>query len=326
MNHPLALVTGATGFIGQHLVRHLQTRGWRIRAALRSPQNGPWDEAWVVGDLAHSRPDWSAACTDVECVFHLAARVHVLHESAEDAEAAYRQMNTVVTEELLHAAQACAVKRFALVSTAKVLGEETQAGAPFTEASIPSPAEAYARSKFAAESRVLAAQGIEAFVLRPPLVYGPGVGANFARMIRWIRSGIWLPLGAIENRRSLVFVGNLVDALAHLALAPGVGGRVFHVSDGAAVSTPELLAAVASACGRAPRLVKVPPALLKAALRLLGRGAEAQRLSASLVLDDSVLRCEFGWSPPFDFAEGLRLTLAAPQQSLFCTKPRRSSE
>jgi UDP-glucose 4-epimerase len=317
MNPPLALVTGATGFVGRHLVNRLHAEGWRVRAALRRPLAGPWDEACIIGDLDRDSPCWLDACVGVDCVFHLAARVHVLNDKSADPDAAYRRINVEATAALLQAAQACSVKRFAYISTIKVLGEASAPGQALAESFPPAPSDAYARSKLAAECLVLKAKPLEAFILRPPLVYGPGVGANFARMLRWVRSGMWLPFGAVSNRRSLVFVGNLVDALVFLAAAPGVGGRIFHVSDGDAVSTPELLSAIARACQRKPRLLNIPVPVLKSLLCLLGKRAEAQRLCASLQIGDTVLRREFGWNPPHDFAQSLELSCTGQENPTY---------
>lgn len=234
----------------------------------------------------------------------------MLNDTSPDPDAAYLRINVEATAALLQAAQACSVRRFAYISSIKVLGESSAPGQALAENFPPAPLDAYGRSKLAAERLVLKAQKMEAFILRPPLVYGPGVGANFARMLRWVRSGMWLPFAAVDNRRSLVFVGNLVDALVFLAKAPGVGGRVFHVSDGNAVSTPELLSAIARACHRKPRLLHIPVPVLKSLLCLMGKRAEAQRLCASLQIGDTVLRREFGWTPPHDFAQGLEMSCA----------------
>lgn len=303
---PLALVTGANGFVGRHLTDALQRAGWRVRAALRSPHEGAWDEAVIVGDLG---PDtfWASAVAGVDCVFHLAARVHVLHETEADPETAFLRANVDATRGLAIAAAGAGVKRLIFASTVKVCGESTRPGAPFNDACEPAPQDAYAHSKRAAEEAI-AASGVPYCVLRPPLIYGPGVGANFAAMMRWVQRGWWLPLGGIRNERSLVYVGNLCDALLQAATHPAALNNTFLVDDGSPVSTPELLRAVAEASGLPSRLIPLPQWFLSGALHLAGRGAEASRLTGSLAIDSRRIREQLGWRPPFDLAGGLRAT------------------
>ncbi|WP_341678974.1 NAD-dependent epimerase/dehydratase family protein [Niveibacterium sp. SC-1] len=305
---PLALVTGANGFVGRHLVDLLQRSGWRVRAALRAPYDGAWDESVVVGELCADTP-WEAALDGADYVFHLAARVHVLHETDADPEAAFTRSNVDGTRALAIAAAASDVKRLVFVSTAKVCGETTPRGAPFDDACEPAPQGPYARSKWAAETAI-AGSGVAYCILRPPLVYGPGVGANFAAMMRWVERGWWLPLGAICNERSLLYVGNLCDALLRAATHPDAQGEHFLVDDGTPLSTPELLRAVAAAARVKSRLIAVPQWMLAGALRLAGRGAEASRLTGSLAIDSSRIRKKLDWQPPFSRQDGLRATLA----------------
>lgn len=309
MMHKIALVTGATGFVGRALVPVLRARGWRVRAALRVPAAGEWDEAVAVGDLS-GPVDWGSALAGVDTVFHLAARVHQLQDSAPDPQTAYRQVNTLGTAALASAAASC-VRRFVFLSSIKVHGESTALGAPFKAADIPVPCDPYGVSKRDAEIGVLGTAGLESVILRPPLVYGPGVEANFARMMHALMRGAWLPLGGIHNRRSLIYVGNLVDALCIAADVPGVVGRAFPLCDGAAVSTPQLLSALGVALGRPARLLPLPVGILCGGLRLIGRQAEAERLLGSLEIDDSDWRRASGWAPPYSLQAGLAETARA---------------
>ncbi len=312
MSEPLALVTGANGFVGRALVPHLKKHGWRVRAALRVRQAGAWDECVAVGDLAHG-PDWREAVAQADTVFHLAARVHVMRETLADPQAAFMTVNRDATAALLKAAEAAQVRRFVYLSTLKVLGEQSPANLPFRDDDAPAPPDAYARSKHAAETLLLAnASRVEPVILRPPLVYGPGVGANFRRLLNWVARGIPLPLGAIKNRRSLVYVEHLAQALALLARADRVAARSFLIDDGKPISTPELLRAIAHAMDRPARLVPVPPVLLRAALGAIGLGAEAARLTGSLEVDANPLFEALAWRPDVDLDTALRCTLGGP--------------
>jgi nucleoside-diphosphate-sugar epimerase len=307
------LVTGATGFVGRHLCAALAARGVGVRAAVRGRPEVPVPgaaEVVEVGDIGPATA-WGAALDGVDAVIHLAARVHVMSDDSADPLSEYRRVNTAGTERLARQAAAAGVRRMVLASSVKVNGEETAPGAAFGASDVPAPADPYGVSKHEAEEALFSVAGIEGVVVRPPLVYGPGVRANFLALVRAVDRGVPLPLGRISNRRSLVYAGNLADALALCAAHPAAAGRTYLVSDGEPLSTPGLVRALARALGRPARLLPVPPAALRAAGALAGRRAAVARLCGSLVVDDAPLRAELGWAPPLGVDAGLAETVRA---------------
>lgn len=299
------LITGASGFVGQALVRQLVAEGHHhLRAALRPTATLPADsstlEKVIVEELA---PDtnWSAALEDMEAVVHCAARVHVMNETAGDPLSEFRRTNVEGTLALARQAQQAGVRRFIFISSIKVNGEETQPGRPFTADDTPAPADPYGISKMEAEQalRELARNGtMEVVVIRPVLVYGPGVKANFLSMIRWLDKGIPLPLGGItSNRRSLVALDNLVDLICVCLSHPDAAGQVFLVSDGEDLSTTAMLRRISLALGKSPFLPSIPASWLMLAARMMGRPGIAQRLCGSLQVDISKNRDLLGWTP-----------------------------
>ncbi|MGH6691149.1 MAG: NAD-dependent epimerase/dehydratase family protein [Gammaproteobacteria bacterium] len=301
------LVTGANGFVGRMLCDVLAASRRPLRKAVRAPLPGFSDLA--VGDIGPDT-DWRAAFEGVGAVVHLAARTHVLRETAPDPLAEYRRVNAAGTERLARAAAARGVRRLIFLSSVKVNGERTDARA-FTEDDAPRPEDAHGVSKWEAEqalARVAAETGLEAVILRPPLVYGPGVKGNFLRLMNLVARGVPLPLGAVANRRSFVYAGNLVDAIVKALDAPQAAGRTYLVGDGEDVSTPELVRGLAWSLGVKARLAPVPPAALGVAAALAGRRAEIARLTGSLQVDSSRLRRELAWRPPFTLAQGLEQT------------------
>jgi nucleoside-diphosphate-sugar epimerase len=305
-------VTGATGFVGRVLCELLTRRGLRVRAATRTPApaGGAFAEVSPVGEIG-AQTEWQAALEGVDWVLHLAARAHVMGVAAAETDA-YQEVNARGTARLVTAAAAAGVTRLVYLSSVKVNGEAT-AGAAYSALDEPQPQDAYGRSKWQGERELQAlAQGsaLEFAIVRAPLVYGAGVRANFLRLMSWVDRGTPLPFGSVHNLRSLIGVWNLADVLLRIAEHPAAAGRVWMVSDGADVSTPELIRALGRALGRSPRLVRVPVALLRLAARLAGRGAEVQRLCASLQVDSTPVRTQLGWEPPLTLAAGLERTAA----------------
>jgi nucleoside-diphosphate-sugar epimerase len=302
------LVTGANGFIGRALCEALAASGRKVRKALRAV--GPDDtNAIAVGNIGPGT-DWDAALEGVGSVVHLAARTHVLRETAADPLAEYRRINVAATERLARAAAASGVRRLVFVSSVKIHGERTEVR-PFTEDDASHPEDAYGESKREAEqalARVATETGLQAVVLRPPLVYGPGVKGNFLRLMNLVARGVPLPLGAIANRRSLIYAGNLADAIIKALGTPQAAGRTYLVSDCEDVSTPDLVRALAQSLGVKPRLVPLPLAALRIAAALAGRRAEFARLAGSLQVDSSRIRRELDWRPRFTLARGLAET------------------
>ncbi|MBS0418995.1 MAG: NAD-dependent epimerase/dehydratase family protein [Proteobacteria bacterium] len=292
------LVTGARGFVGSTLCAMLTEGGYDVRTVSRSD----------VGEI-DGTTDWSAALRGVEYVVHLAARVHVLHDPNS---ALYAQTNAEGTRRLAESAAHAGVRRLVFVSSIKVNGEETT-GRAYTAADKPNPMDAYGESKLLGEQcllRVAEQSSLEAAIVRPPLVYGVGVRANFLRLMALVDRGLPLPLGSVRNRRSLVNVWNLSDFLVTLLSHPAAAGRTWLVSDGEDLSTAELVRKIARALDRPARLLPVPVGLLSLAAQLAGRKAELSRLLGSLVVDSSPAHRELGWVPPVAIDAALARTAA----------------
>jgi UDP-glucose 4-epimerase len=306
------LVTGATGLVGGALARRLAGECLAdgvVAAAVRHlgvafPQGVKQVQ---VGDLL-ATTDWRGALHGVEAVVHCSARVHVMRDDVGNPLDAYRQVNVLGTLNLARQAAQAGVRRFVFASSIKVNGEATLPGCPFTADDTPAPLDPYGVSKLEAEQglREIAVQtGMEVVIIRPPLVYGPSVKANFASMIRWLKRGVPLPLGAIHNQRSLVSLGNLVDLMLTCLTHAAAANQTLMVSDGEDVSTTELLRRMGHAMGHPARLVPVPENLLKVAAGFLGKSDMAQRLCGSLQVDISKTRELLGWTPPLTLDEGL---------------------
>lgn len=311
------LVTGATGFVGRALVAHLRSQGkFEVRAAVRPSAVGrlpSGTEHIQVGDL-DADTDWSVALAGIDVVVHLAARVHVMQEQAHDPLQAFRQVNVVGSTRLAKMAAQAGVQRLVFISSVKVNGETTPPHRPFSETSPCVPQGGYSISKFEAEQAlrdVAQSHGLELTILRIPLVYGPGVGANFAALARAVARGVPLPLGRIANQRSLLCMDNLVDLVTTCLTHPAAAHQTFMASDGEDLSTTALVKRVALAMGRPAHLLNVPAWMLMAAATLLGQRAAVQRLCGNLQIDSSKARALLGWTPPVTVDEGLRRALAA---------------
>lgn len=305
------LVTGATGFVGKRLVQRLRTEAvWQVLEARRKAPERDAAGVFACGDLGPAT-DWSAALQGVQVVVHCAARVHVMNEREAEPLQAFRQVNVAGTLNLARQAVAAGVRRFVFVSSIKVNGESTEPGHPFKPDDVPAPGDPYGVSKHEAEAALQALAretGLEVVIVRPVLVYGPGVKANFRAMLAWLHRGIPLPFGAIDNRRSLVALDNLVDLLVACMSHPAAAGQVFLAADGEDLSTTALLQRLSLALGREARLLPVPAAWLRWGSRLLGRPAIAQRLCGSLQVDASKATVLLGWHAPWSVDEALRLT------------------
>ena len=309
------LVTGANGFVGRALCVESLRRGHAVCGAVRYLGDSTCcalDRMKTVAiGMVDAVSDWRSALTGSEAVVHLAARVHIMRDEAADPLAEFRRINVEGTLNLARQAAEAGVRRFIYLSSIKVNGEQTLPGQSFTEEDLPVPLDPYGMSKYEAEEglRKLAQKtGMEVVIIRPPLVYGPGVKANFLNMMRWLHKGVPLPLRAIDNRRSLVALDNLVDLIVTCIDHPAAANQTFLVSDGEDLSTTELLRRMGLALGRPARLIPVPVSLLTAGAALLGRRDMAQRLCGSLQVDISKARTLLGWKPPISVDEGLRRT------------------
>ena len=306
-----ALVTGANGFVGHAVWQWLNSMSdvQAVGCVRRADAFTDTGAAVVtVGDLS-AQTDWSVALAAVDVVVHAAARVHVMQDTETDPLSAFRAVNVEGTLNLARQAAAAGVKRFVFISSVKVNGESTRIGRPFTEADTSNPQDAYGLSKHEAEQglRQLAVDtGMEAVIIRPPLVYGPGVKANFAALMRAVQRGWPLPLGAVHNQRSLVALSNLVDFIVTCISHPQAANQTFLVSDGQDLSTTELVRGMARAAGVPARLLPVPVWALQAGATLLGKGDAVQRLCGNLQVDISKARQLLGWVPPISSDEGLR--------------------
>jgi nucleoside-diphosphate-sugar epimerase len=308
------LITGCSGFVGKSLAQRSLEAGWAVRGTVRSASRVPdlpaGVEPVVISDIGPGT-DWSHALDGVAVVVHLAARVHQLHNSSRGAHVEYLRINTAGTARLARCAADAGVRRLLLLSTIKVNGE---GGArPYTEKDPEDPRGPYAVSKAEAEHILREISGrtaLESIILRPPLVYGPGVGANFLRLIRLVEARIPLPLGSLANQRSMLFIGNLIDAILICLKNPNADGKAYLVADDEIVSTPHLIREIAGLLGIKPRLFACPPAVLLMAARIAGRREEVDRLVGSLSADTSKIRQELGWKPEYSFREGLKSTIS----------------
>jgi nucleoside-diphosphate-sugar epimerase len=304
-------VTGANGFIGKALCQKLLNQNVTVHAVVRPGKQNrlPQGSAAVSVGSINGSTDWKGMLDSIDTVVHLAARVHVMHDRTENPFAAYREINVAGTEQLARAAAEAGVKRFVFLSTVKVNGEENVR--PYRDTDPPAPKDSYAVSKLQAEElliEIAKISGMEVVILRPPLVYGPGVKANFLALIKIVAKGLPLPLASIRNRRSLIYLENLVDVITVSCTHPNAGGKVFLVSDGEDVSTPEMIRRIAAALNTSVRLFPCPGSLLFFLGKILGKGPAVDRIIGSLTVDNSKIQRDLSWSPPYSMADGLRKT------------------
>lgn len=304
------LITGASGFVGRSLCRRFAAAGYTVIAAVnRTPVSDPAVRPLAIGDIADV-PDWSGHLHGIDVVVHAAARAHVMGRSAQ-ALAEFRRVNSQATMNLARASAVAGVRRFMYLSSVKVLGE-TSGAQPLRETDAPRPQDAYAISKYEAEEALRDSAKLGAMqvcVLRPPLVYGAEVKANFLSLLRLVDSPWPLPLGAATNRRSLIYVENLADACVRAASLDGPIGT-WLVGDSESLSVAELIAALRRNLGRPRRLLPVPTAVTRGLGWILGKGATVQRLVDALEVDCSRFRREFGWSPPYALDAALSKTVS----------------
>ena len=306
------LITGVTGFVGTALCNVLRHGDHMLTGATRTADMGAGPERVPLYHIPEIGPEtnWLQAVSGAEIVIHLAARVHLMKDRAADPLAEFRHVNTAGTIRLAEQAAAAGVKRFIFLSTTKIAGELSPPSG-FSETNPAQPEDPYGVSKWEAEQAIAEISkitGMEVVILRPPLVYGPGVKGNFLTLLKAIDRGTLLPLGAIQNRRSLIFVGNLADAIDTAATHPDAAGQTFFISDEGTVSTSELIENIAVSLNKKSHLINMPLGLLKLAGAVTGKSGAIQRLIGSLTVDASKIHSLLDWRPPYTMAEGLKIT------------------
>ncbi len=306
------LITGANGFVGRALCKRMAADGWQVHGSIRSAKHAaslPAAVKTVQINSIDGNTDWSGAVGGIDTIVHLAARVHVMRDNEADSLAAFRRINVAGTARLARHAAEAGVRRFIYLSSVKVNGEESATA--YTENDAPEPLDSYGKSKWEAEQvlrDVSASSEMEVIILRPPLVYGPGVKANFLQLMRIVSHGVPLPLASVHNMRSMIYLENLVDAIMTCTNHHKAAGQTFLVSDGEDVSTAELIRRLAAALDKKSRLLSFPPMMIRLAGRLSGKSEEVERLLGSLTVDTTKIRHELGWKPPYTMDEGLKET------------------
>ncbi|MBD1846005.1 SDR family oxidoreductase [Cyanobacteria bacterium FACHB-63] len=303
------LVTGATGFVGSALCQLLESSEHTVYGVIRNSDAKLPASVKPILVSSISELNDHLILSQIDVVIHLAARVHQMKDTATDPLTEFRIVNTEATKNLAIAAAAAGVKRFVYLSSIKVNGDGQ--AEPYTEQSQPQPNDPYGISKWEAEctlKSIADETGLEVVILRPPLVYGAGVRANFLNLMKLVEKGIPLPLGAVYNQRSLVYVGNLVDAIATCATHPNAAGQTFLISDNADISTAELIRNLSVFLKQPVRLVAISPVILTMLAQIFGKTATVDRLLGSLTIDSSKIRQTLDWQPPFSLAQGLEHT------------------
>ena len=312
------LVTGANGFIGTQLSETLAKSGHEVRCTARSlAPNRSTTLEMVTCDL-ESADNLDHLTTGCDAIVHLAGRAHVMSDDPATSESLYFSANVDVTKKLAKSAARTGVKRMILMSSVKVNGESTTIDSPFTSQDIPNPQDPYGRSKTQAEQTlwdVASTSGLEGVVVRPPLVYGPGVRANFASLIGIVNRGLPLPLASIQNKRSFVSIDNLIDCIATALQSSNAPGQTFLVSDGNDLSTPELIRSIASALHKSPMLIPFPTALLKLVATSVAKRSAYERLCGSLTVDIALTKQKLSWTPLFTVQDSMQRTVDAFIQS-----------
>jgi nucleoside-diphosphate-sugar epimerase len=307
------VVTGANGFVGTALTKKLISEEWVVTRGVRSESDlhgVAGVSTFEIGNI-DKNTDWKTALRGIDAVVHTAARVHVMKDTPADPLKAYRRVNVHGTMKLARQAAVSGVRRFVFISTIKVNGEENTAA--YKETDKPAPLDPYGISKLQAEkelSKLASETGMEVVVLRPPLVYGPGVKANFLKLLQTVDRGPPLPFAGVKNKRSLIYVENLVDAIVACVRHPNASNQTYLVSDGEDVSTPELIRMISALFNKRPRLFSVPGLCLHIASRISGKGPTMDRLIGSLTVDTAKITEELDWRPPFTLQEGLEKTVA----------------
>ena len=308
-------LTGSTGFLGRRLTQVLSSDSVTdLTATARVPSLVEIASAVEISEI-NGQTDWSIAIQNQDVVIHTAARAHIMKDSVSNPLAEYRKVNVDGTLNLARQAAAAGIKRFIFISSIKVNGEQTAPGQSFQPEDEAKPIDSYGISKWEAEQglhRIANETGIEVVIIRPPLIYGPGVKGNFANLIKLVRKGLPLPLGAIYNRRSMIALDNLVDLIITCIDRPKAANQVFLASDGQDLSTSELLLGLAKAMGRPARLLPIPGAVLSLVASALGKRTVADRLLCSLQVDISNTRTLLNWTPPITVEEGLRRCFEPP--------------
>lgn len=306
------LLTGASGFVGGAVLARLQADAERtVIAVVRGDRHLSGPISTVRIESFSEQTQWQVHLANVDTVIHCAARVHVMNDAEADPLAAFRQVNVEGTLNFARQAAEAGVRRFIFISSIKVNGEGTSFGQPYAADDMPAPADPYGVSKQEAEQglrEVAQATGMDVVIIRPVLVYGPGVKANFLNMMRWLDKGVPLPLGAIDNRRSLVSIDNLVDLIVTCIDHPAAANQIFLVSDGEDLSTTALLRRMGRALGKSARLIPIPGWILEKGAAMLGRKALSQRLCGSLQVNIDKTRTLLNWSPPVTVDDALAET------------------
>lgn len=307
------LVTGGTGFVGRSLIPALTAAQYNVRCAVKKKVEGLLNCEQVCINSLDEETDWSHALEGVDVVIHLAARVHVLNESTQSSGELYFKTNSLATKNLAEQAAAHQVKRFVFLSSIKVNGEFTQEGMPYTEESSHQPDDLYGQSKLYAEQYLKAisqASAMEVVILRSPLVYGPGVKANFLKMLHWVDRGFPLPFGRVKNKRSFIYINNLVSAICRVIVEQQAANQLYLVADDESLSLTELIRTMAKAMEMKIVLLSVPSIFLTAIFKVLGLNNLTSRLLKSLEIDNGKIKTQLGWSPPVSTLQGIRETVA----------------